>query len=344
MTGAARRRALVLALALAAPALAPSGGVAQLTIVTWGGSYGHASAKAWFEPFTAETGIEINVEDYSGGLAQIRAQADIGNVYWDVVDIDLADAARACDDGLLEPIDPAVLVPSDDGTPLEEDFTPYSLTECGVGTNFYSTIYAYDRSRFPGEKPATMSDFFDLEKFPGRRGMKRTPQENLERALIADGVPLDQVYATLDTREGVRRALRKLDTIKDQIVWWEASAQAPQLLADGEVVMTSAYNGRIFNAQVLENQPFEIVWDGRCGHSQPGCGFAFRGVRFVAPPYRQHRQVHLVRAGPTLRHAAGGQTLGGRASTCCRTCPPTRRTLPGGSRATGSGGATTATR
>ena len=311
MTGAARRRALVLALALAAPALAPSGVVAQLTIVTWGGSYGHASAKAWFEPFTAETGIEINVEDYSGGLAQIRAQADIGNVYWDVVDIDLADAARACDDGLLEPIDPAVLVPSDDGTPLEEDFTPYSLTECGVGTNFYSTIYAYDRSRFPGEKPATMSDFFDLEKFPGRRGMKRTPQENLERALIADGVPLDQVYATLDTREGVRRALRKLDTIKDQIVWWEASAQAPQLLADGEVVMTSAYNGRIFNAQVLENQPFEIVWDGQIlGVGQfvivagtRNLDAALRFVAFASSPRHIGSIAKYISYGPARRSA-----------------------------------------
>ena len=93
--------------------------------------------------------------------------------------------------------------------------------------------------------------------------MKRWPKDNLERALIADGVPLDQVYATLDTREGVRRAFRKLDTIKDEIVWWETSAQAPQLLADGEAVMTTAYNGRIFNAQVLEDQPFEIVWDGQ---------------------------------------------------------------------------------
>ena len=257
----------VLVLALAplalAPALAPADVDAQLTVVSWGGSYGRASAKAWFEPFTAETGIEINVEDYSGGLAQIRAQADIGNVYWDVVDIDLADAVRGCDDGLLEPVDPAMLEPAADGTPAEEDFAPQTLTECGVGTNFYSTIYAYDRTRFPDDAPATMADFFDLERFPGRRGMKRWPKDNLERALIADGVPLDQVYAALDTREGVRRAFAKLDEIKDEIVWWETSAQAPQLLADGEAVMTAAYNGRIFNAQVLEDQPFEIVWDGQ---------------------------------------------------------------------------------
>ena len=93
--------------------------------------------------------------------------------------------------------------------------------------------------------------------------MRRVPFVNLEFALIADGVPVDEVYAVLDTPAGLERAFRKLDTIKDQVVWWEAGAQPPQMLADGEVAMSTAYNGRIFNAQVLEGQPFEIVWDGQ---------------------------------------------------------------------------------
>ena len=93
--------------------------------------------------------------------------------------------------------------------------------------------------------------------------MRRVPDVNLEFALLADGVPSEQVYEVLSTQEGLDRAFRKLDTIKDQVVWWEAGAQAPQLLADGEVAMSTAYNGRIFNAQVLENQPFVIVWDGQ---------------------------------------------------------------------------------
>ena len=98
---------------------------------------------------------------------------------------------------------------------------------------------------------------------PDAEACAARPRENLEFALIADGVPLNKIYATLDTPEGVDRAFRKLDTIKDHIVWWEAGAQPPQMLADGEVAMTTAYNGRIFNAQVLEGQPFVIVWDGQ---------------------------------------------------------------------------------
>ena len=234
-----------------------------MTAVSWGGSYGRASIKAIHEPFTAATGITVRMEDYNGGLAQIRAQVETGNVHWDVVDLEMADATLGCDEGLLEPVDAADFPPGPDGTPAKQDFFPDTLTECGVGLVFYSTIYAYNEEKFPGSKPTTIGDFFDLEKFPGRRGMRRSPLVNLEFALMADGVPIEQVYATLDTPEGVDRAFRKLDTIKEQIVWWEAGAQPPQMLADGEVAMSTAWNGRIFNAQVLEKQPFAVVWDGQ---------------------------------------------------------------------------------
>ena len=248
---------------LAAAAAGPAPAEEALTVASWGGSYARACAKGYHAPFTAETGIEVRLDDYNGGLAQVRAQVETGNIYWDVIDLEIADAIRGCDEGLLEPVDDLELPAAPDGTPAEEDFYPDTQTECGVGTLFYSTIYAYHPESFSGEKPATLADFFDLEKFPGRRGMRRVPYVNLEFALIADGVPLDQVYATLDTPEGVDRAFRKLDTLKSQIVWWEAGAQPPQMLADREVVMSTAYNGRIFNAQILENQPFVIVWDGQ---------------------------------------------------------------------------------
>ena len=235
----------------------------SLTVVSWGGSYARACEKAVHKPFTAETGINLRVEDYNGGLAQIRAQVETGNVHWDAVDMEMADAVRACDEGLLEPIHTDDLPPGADGKPAEQDFFPGTLTECGVGLLFYSTIYAYNLKQFPGAKPSSIGDFFDLQKFPGRRAMRRTPQVNLEFALMADGVPPEQVYATLSRPEGLDRAFRKLDSIKDHIVWWETGAQPPQMLADGEVVMSTAYNGRIFNAQVLEKQPFAIVWDGQ---------------------------------------------------------------------------------
>ena len=84
-----------------------------------------------------------------------------------------------------------------------------------------------------------MADFFDIEKFPGKRGMRKLGKAMLEMALMGDGVPAAEVYDLLGTEEGVQRAFAKLDTIKDHVVWWEAGAQPPQLLADGEVSMTT---------------------------------------------------------------------------------------------------------
>ena len=261
-----RVRRVPFAVVVAAAVLPWSSAIAEeqsLTVVSWGGSYARACVKGYHDRFTAETEIDINLEDYNGGLAQIRAQVDVGNVYWDVVDLEIPDMVRGCDEGMLEVVEIDSLPPGADGTPAAEDFVEGTITDCGPATIFYSTVYAYNEKNIPGEKPTTMADFFDLEKFPGRRGMRRSPLVNLEFALIADGVALDEVYATLDTPDGVDRAFRKLDTIKEHIVWWEAGAQPPQMLADGEVVMSTAYNGRIFNAQVLEDQPFVIVWDGQ---------------------------------------------------------------------------------
>lgn len=235
----------------------------SLTVTSWGGSYAAACVQAYHKSFVATTGIRINLEDYNGGLAQIRAQVETDNVFWDVIDMEIAEAVLACDEGLLEPVHREDLKPGIDGTPAVDDFYPETLLECSVGTNYWSTVYAYDVRQFPGEKPTTIEDFFDLKKFPGRRGMRRLPQANLEFALMADAVPPAKVHDVLSTKKGLARAFRKLDSIKDHVVWWEAGAQPPQLLADGEVVMSTAYNGRIFNAQILEKQPFVIVWDAQ---------------------------------------------------------------------------------
>lgn len=249
----------------AATALSVSAGVAlakDLTVVSWGGAYTKSQVEAYHKPWQAKTGKTITSEDYNGGIAEIKAQVEAGNVTWDMVDVELSDAVRACDEGLVEPIDPSILPAGADGTPAGDDFLPGTLHECAVASIVWSTIFAYDKSKLPNG-PTTIADFFDLKKFPGKRGLRKNPKANLEMALMADGVPAAEVYDVLDTPEGVDRAFAKLDTIKDSVVWWEAGAQPPQLLADGEVVMTTAYNGRIFNAVAGEDKPFEIVWDGQ---------------------------------------------------------------------------------
>ena len=235
----------------------------SITAVSWGGAYTKSQLEAYHKPFMAETGITVNSEDYNGGLAQVRAQVEAGNVTWNVVDFELSDIVRGCDEGLLEEIDWDALPPAPDGTPAREDFIEGTLHECGVGLIVWSTVYAFDSSKVSGDAPSNMADFFDTGKYAGKRGMRKNPKANLEFALIADGVPTDQVYEILSTEDGVDRAFAKLDSVKDEVLWWEAGAQPPQMLADGEVVMSTAYNGRLFNAIVKEGKPFVIVWDGQ---------------------------------------------------------------------------------
>ncbi len=235
----------------------------ELTVVSWGGAYTKSQVEAYQKPYMEKTGVNIKSEDYNGGIAEIKAQVEAGNVTWDIVDVELSDAIRACDEGLLEKIDASKLPAGADGTPAQEDFLEGTLYDCAVANIVWSTIFAYDKTKFTGDMPKTMADFFDLAKFPGKRGLRKGAKVNLEFALIADGVAAKDVYKVLETPEGVDRAFAKLDTIKKDVVWWEAGAQPPQLLADGEVLMTTAYNGRIFNAVAGEGKPFEIVWDGQ---------------------------------------------------------------------------------
>ncbi len=243
--------------ALSLPAMAD-----DLTVVSFGGAYSEAQKKSMIDPYVAEKGVNILFEDYSGGVAEMTAQAESGNIQWDVVDIEAVDLERACSEGVLEVIPRDILPPGDDGTPAAEDFYPASLSnECGVGIMFWAMIYAYNTETIKGGTPTTVADFFDTAKFPGKRALRKRPQGAMEWALIADGVPKDDVYAVLATEEGQTRAFAKLSTIKDDIVFYDSWSQAPQLLNDGGAVMAQVANGRIFSAIREENRPFVMVWD-----------------------------------------------------------------------------------
>jgi len=234
----------------------------SITVVSWGGSYTKSQVEAYHKPWIAKTGNQIVSEDYNGGLAEVKSQVEAGNVTWDLVDVEMSDAVRGCDEGLLESIDPSILPAGDDGVAAADDFIPGAISECGVANIVWSTIFAYDTTKM-ANGPKTMADFFNPAAFPGKRGLRKGPKANLEMALAADGVAAADIYKVLGTPEGVDRAFAKLDEIKNDVIWWEAGAQPPQLLADGEVAMTTAYNGRIFNAVAAENKPFQIVWDAQ---------------------------------------------------------------------------------
>ncbi|MFD1912409.1 ABC transporter substrate-binding protein [Halodurantibacterium flavum] len=299
---------------LATTAIIAGGAAAaqEVTVLGWGGDYTRSQVEAYHKPFTEATGIRVNSVDADNPATPIKAQVEAGNVTVDVAVVEYADAVRLCDEGLLEVIDISLLEPAPDGTPAEEDFLPGTLTECMVGTDVFSTIFAYDASQFPDNPPTTIADFFDTEAFPGKRGVRRNPKATLEMALMADGVPAAEVYDLLATDEGLERAFAKLDSIKSDIVWWSAGAQPPQLLADGEVVMSIAWNGRIFNAAVGEGRPFEIVWDGQVYEPEglviptgaPNMEEALQFVAFATSTEPLARAAEWISYGPTRQSSA----------------------------------------
>lgn len=256
----------------AAPALADG----RLAVMSFGGAYQAAQRATFFEPYAAKTGIKFSEQEYGGEIAKIKAMEEAGGTTLDVIDVDGPGAQQGCDDGLYMKIDWSKIGD-------RANWQPGTTNDCAVGTIVYATVLAYDGDKLKSG-PTRLADLFDTKTFPGKRGLWKNPVSNLEFALIADGVPNKDVYKVLATKAGVDRAFKKLDTIKKDVVWWEAGAQAPSLLASGEVVMTTAWNGRIFNAN-KEGKHFKIVWDNELldadywvipkGAKNPDASYAF---------------------------------------------------------------------
>lgn len=235
------------------------GGVAtaearDLTVVGWGGASQDVLRQVYYEPFMKESGKALVEDSYNGGLAKIKAMVGSNSVTWDAILVEAPELVRGCEDGLFEPIDWGLMGG-------EAAFMDAAVSECGIGSYVWSIVIAYDGAAI-ADGPKNWADFWNVDRWPGKRGLRRGAKFNLELALMADGVPADQVYATLATAQGVDRAFAKLDQLKPHIQWWEAGAQPPEWLASGDVAMTTAYNGRI-SAANKEGKQFRIAWDGQ---------------------------------------------------------------------------------
>ncbi len=261
-----RLRTLLAAGLVGSAAVAGAAHAEDMTIVSWGGAYSASQMNAYHKPYMEmNPGVNIiNDESAAEAVAKLRAMAEAGNTTWDVVDTVAADAIRLCDEGLAMEIDPdTMLAPAPDGTPASEDFGSYLVSPCFIPNIVYSTTFGYRTDKVGDTPPKDVCAVFDLETYPGKRSLEKRPINNMEWALMCDGVAKADVYGVLATEEGQARAFAKLDTIKDQVVWWSAGADTPQLLADGEVVIGSTYNGRLFKLIEEDKQPVAMLWDGQ---------------------------------------------------------------------------------
>ncbi len=288
----------------------------EMTIVSWGGAYSASQQAAYHDPYMEKTGVKIiNDESSAEAVAKLRAMNEAGNVTWDVVDVVAADAIRLCDEGLAMEIDPdEQLAAAPDGTSAEEDFGELLVSDCFIPQIVYSTTFGY-RTDLVGDTPPTdICAVFDTEAYPGKRSLEKRPIANMEWALMCDGVAKEDIYDVLATPEGQDQALAKLDTIKDNVVWWSAGADTPQLLADGEVIMGSTYNGRLFSAIEEQKQPIGMLWDAQmfdldgwiipAGLSDERKARALDYIMFATDTQRLADQAKYISYGPARKSSA----------------------------------------
>jgi len=226
--------------------------IADITFVSWGGAYTASQQKAYVDTWSKGSGV--TVENYNGGLGEIKAQVEAGNVTWDVVDVLPDQAITGCDEGLFVKVDQSEFL---------DDLVVAPVSECVVPQIFWAYTAFYSKSAFPGKKPKNIKDFFNVKKFPGKRGIHTWANALIEMALVADGVKASKVYDVMSTPEGIDRAFAKLDTIKDHVVFWSAGSKPLELVSSGEVVMSLAYNGRVGAAILSEGKNFEYIWDAQ---------------------------------------------------------------------------------
>jgi len=207
----------------------------------------------YLEPFTQETGIKVVEGVYDGGWGQFKAMQETGEIPWDLVTIEPAEMVRGCQEGLFKELDWSKIGDKD-------NYLPGVVNECGMGQLYSAQTIGYNDNLIGPKKPTKLEDYFDVKTWPGKRGILNRPKPTLEWALLADGVASKDIFKVLRTPEGVKRAFAKLDTIKPYLLFWEKGAQPPELLVNGDVVMSQIFSGRVVNA-AKEGKPLRQIWD-----------------------------------------------------------------------------------
>jgi putative spermidine/putrescine transport system substrate-binding protein len=275
----------------------------DLTVVSYGaGSYQDSHLKAFLNPFTKETGHPTRSVAWNAEYGKLRAMIESGAVTWDVVDVTSAILSRGMRDKILAPVKLKMDTSS---------FLPGTIHSHGVGNVYWATVLAYD-AQMPGRAPASWADMFDLRNFPGPRALYDDPRGNIEFALLASGAHPAELYPF--TPDKLKEAFKLLSTIRDSVrVWWSDGTQPVQLLLTQQVVMSSAWSGRLF-ASPQARERLRYPWDGAAleldywvvPKGSPHESIAIDFIEFASRPACLAEQAKLIAYGPANKAALAG--------------------------------------
>ncbi len=281
--------------AVAAPRLISSASAQAQTLYvnSYGGVLQDSWVKAFFEPFTAVSGVPVKpIPPVS--YAKLRAIVQTKSYEWDMQNLGEVEFAQAEYDGLLEPLDASIV--------KVDTLGPNMLRGNGVASYQLGTNLVYRKDKFPNGGPQSWADFWDVKKFPGSRCLFNRPFTCLAYALLADGVPKDKLYPM-----DVDRAFKKMSEIKPHIkVWWTQGSQSQQLIRDGEVDMIGMWSARAVEL-INDGVPLEIVWNGAENYSAVWCvakgtpkaKTAWQFIDFATRPEPQANFTKLLPYGPS---------------------------------------------
>ncbi len=274
----------------------------QVVVVGWGGVWQDAYRKALFEPFMKETGIKVIEEEFGGEYAKITSQVEAGKIVWDLAPFESPQMIQGCDEGIFEKLDWAAL----GGRDKQID---YAAHDCGIASDIWATVMAYDGDKIK-DGPKSWAEFWDVAKWPGKRGAYKDARIMIEVALMADGVKKEDIYTVLRSPEGFDRAFKKLDELKAHIIWSESAADGMQRLLAGDVAMTVNFNARVTGAAKENKRNLVIGWSSGFWVGTdywvkiakgPNPAAAQKLLAFYAKPETQAELVkHLTYGVPTL--------------------------------------------
>lgn len=240
--------------------------IKAVTIASWGGAYTESQIKAYKDTFSNPD--KIKFVSYNGGLDEIRNQVENNTVKWDILDVLPMDAITGCDEGIFQDISKYYknFPKGPNNTNIIDDMKLTGIknpTNCCVPQVFWSYVIFFDKNAFPGNKPSTVADFFDLKKFPGKRAINTWAAGPIQMAALSAGISIKNIEKELSTKKGLDKAMSELIKIEDDVIFWSSGSKPIELVKSGEVIMAIAYNGRIGASIITEGENFDYIWDSQ---------------------------------------------------------------------------------
>ena len=229
--------------------------VKKVVIAVWGGPIADALESIYGAAFAGSDIASIEMDKSGPEAAKVRAMVEVGNVTWDIGDLSIADCTLLGEAGMVRPMDYAI-VPKD-------AVLPGMAYEYAVANYLFSSIISYDKKALGGTGPTSWAEFWDVEKFPGKRTLRRHIEGVIEAAVQAGGVPVDKIYPIDEDL-----AFEKIKELLPHVIFWNSGSESQQLMRDGEVVMGDLWSTRA--TQLLKEDPERFALDFNGGLLLPG--------------------------------------------------------------------------